>query len=269
MQTLPADRALVRVNSCGVFDPGGRRTSLLIDVKVPVDANGVWTTGLRGGTGAPGKDGAVGPRGPKGDPGELTREEADRLYATRAQGERADSALQPSDVTDSLTSTDTDKPLSAAAGRSLQIQIDMLSSAGATPTDITSATLSVGGSGFNRSINLFPEQVSALQLALSAVQPGVLHQVAFSGFYDHLSNKPWIPSIADIENLINEALDGIASKPTDITSVTLAVGGSGYDRTIELTPEQQAALSEIPLLDARITELENKSPTEKLKWQTF
>lgn len=51
-------------------------------------------------------------------------------YATSAQGSLADSALQPSDVVDNVVSTDTDKPLSANMGKSLQDQVDNLKARG-------------------------------------------------------------------------------------------------------------------------------------------
>ena len=51
-------------------------------------------------------------------------------YATSAQGTLADSALQPTDVIDDTVSTDTDKPLSANMGKSLQDQVDNLKARG-------------------------------------------------------------------------------------------------------------------------------------------
>ena len=51
-------------------------------------------------------------------------------YATAAQGLLADSALQPSDVVNNVVSTDTDKPLSANMGKSLQDQVDNLKARG-------------------------------------------------------------------------------------------------------------------------------------------
>jgi len=51
-------------------------------------------------------------------------------YATAAQGTKADSALQPTDVVNNTTSTATNKPLSANIGKSLQDQIDNLKARG-------------------------------------------------------------------------------------------------------------------------------------------
>lgn len=51
-------------------------------------------------------------------------------YATAAQGEKADSALQPSDVIDDVDTTTTNKPLSANMGKVLQDQIDNLKARG-------------------------------------------------------------------------------------------------------------------------------------------
>jgi len=51
-------------------------------------------------------------------------------YATSAQGSLADSALQPGDVINDVVSDDTDKPLSANMGKSLQDQVDNLKARG-------------------------------------------------------------------------------------------------------------------------------------------
>jgi len=51
-------------------------------------------------------------------------------YATAAQGTKADSALQPTDVIDNTSSTTTNKPLSANMGKSLQDQVDNLKARG-------------------------------------------------------------------------------------------------------------------------------------------
>lgn len=51
-------------------------------------------------------------------------------YATSTQGAKADSALQSSDVVDSLSSTSTTTPLSANQGRILQQQIQSISASG-------------------------------------------------------------------------------------------------------------------------------------------
>lgn len=51
-------------------------------------------------------------------------------FATSAQGDLADSALQPSDIINDTVSTDIDKPLSANAGKELQDQIDNLNARG-------------------------------------------------------------------------------------------------------------------------------------------
>lgn len=51
-------------------------------------------------------------------------------FATSAQGALADSALQPSDVVNSTSSTAIDKPLSANIGKSLQDQVDNLKARG-------------------------------------------------------------------------------------------------------------------------------------------
>lgn len=51
-------------------------------------------------------------------------------FATSAQGELADTALQPTDIIDNTSSNDTDKPLSANMGKSLQDQVDNLKARG-------------------------------------------------------------------------------------------------------------------------------------------
>lgn len=51
-------------------------------------------------------------------------------FATAAQGTKADSALQQSDVINNTTSTTTNKPLSANMGKSLQDQVDNLKARG-------------------------------------------------------------------------------------------------------------------------------------------
>lgn len=55
---------------------------------------------------------------------------ASTAYATSAQGAKADSALQSSNVVDGLTSSETDAPLSANQGRILSQRIAAISSAG-------------------------------------------------------------------------------------------------------------------------------------------
>lgn len=50
--------------------------------------------------------------------------------ATAAQGAKADTALQPDDVINNTSSNDTDKPLSAAMGKSLQDQVNNVSARG-------------------------------------------------------------------------------------------------------------------------------------------
>ena len=51
-------------------------------------------------------------------------------FATAAQGTKADTALQPSDVVDNLTSTDVNRPLSANQGRVLEQLVQSMSASG-------------------------------------------------------------------------------------------------------------------------------------------
>lgn len=55
---------------------------------------------------------------------------ASTIYATAAQGAKADSALQPNIVVDNLASTDTTSPLSANQGRILNQKIEAMSASG-------------------------------------------------------------------------------------------------------------------------------------------
>jgi uncharacterized protein with GYD domain len=151
---------------------------------------------------------------------------------------KAGSALQGTDVVNNLTSTATSVPLSAAQGKALKEIIDTIVSQGSAPTDIASISLTVGGSGFNRTIELSAEQIANIAKGGTALQTDdVIDSLA--------STESGLPLSAAQGKALNDRINTIVSEgsePTDITSTSLSIGGTGFTRTVNLTAAQIASL---------------------------
>lgn len=128
------------------------------------------------------------------------------------------------------------------------------------------AKADVGLGSVDNTADLAKPVSTATQTALNAkANTSSLATVATSGSYGDLTNKPTIPVVNDGETVFvdgdgneigklsaNQSEDqeivlpsGGSSQPTNITSTSLDVGGTGYNRTVELKQTTQNKITSI------------------------
>lgn len=238
--SLPLHKVFVSADEYGRFDPHGSFKIPLMDVKVETDRNGYWDPGMLGQR-PPcydydeeprhhGHGHGHGHRPPPPPPGPLpgpppyyTKREADNRfasiaqgelaetalqpsaegYATAAQGALADTALQPEDVVDCCDSDSTEKPASAASVKRLKDLLDeLIASGGTIPTLITSRTLNIGGTEFAITIDLSDEQSEAL------------------------ASVEGVPALVEeVTNTVNEVSTTVNNLSTTVEGLTTTVNG--------------------------------------------
>ena len=194
---LPLHKVFVRADDHGCFDPHGSHIVPLLNVKVTTNKHGLWNIGV------PGEVGEI---------DAYTKVQADGRFATKAQGDKADSAVQREDVVNSLTNPSVTLPAAAATVMELKQLIDQLSfSGGNMPTSIKSNSLTITGVDFTLQIELKPEQLLAIGTVSDlATQLANVQDVAFSGSYTDLKNKPTLLTSGDVVDVVNNALQGLS-----------------------------------------------------------
>jgi len=195
---LPLHKVFVRADEHGCFDPNGNHVIPLLRVKVTTDRKGLWHIGLPD---------------PPGEPGEIdayTKAQADGRFATKAQGDKADSAVQREDVVNSLDNPSVTLPAAAATVMELKQLIDQLSiEGGGLPTTITSKSLKISGTDFTLQIELKPTHLTALGMVSDvATQLANIQDVAFSGSYLDLTDKPVLLTTGDVLTIVDAVLQG-------------------------------------------------------------
>lgn len=164
--------------------------------------------------------------------------EAGTTIATYAQGQRADSAVQPSRVIsagDGLTGGGTLAENRTIALNSASIASLALADSAVQPDITISAGAGLTGGGTlaeNRTIALSSTSLASLALADSAVQPGDLAAVATTGSYTDLINTPPIPqgTVTSVGVSVPSSMTVTGSPITDAGTITLghATGYQGY-----------------------------------------
>jgi hypothetical protein len=114
-----------------------------------------------------------------------------------------------------------------------------------SPTNITSTSLDVGGSGYSRTVNVKPQSTTS---AISAA----------NGLLDVKVDNSTI--VKDGTGTLSSIGGGGEGQPTNITSTSLVVGGSGYARTVDTKPQadnsaisSNAGLSDVKIDNSTIT----------------